>query len=236
MSLDIKRAFRMTWSSQLWFQKILIGGLFCLVAGAASRYIPHFGGLIQMLIMSFVTGYNVLVMAQETRAEAGAVPQSLPEWANWGDLFKKGILLVGLTTIYSVLFYIVATMGLVFVGGASALEAMAHGADIPVALAVYGLFALAAGLFFFGVFVPLMSVHYAHEARFSAGFQMGKIMSKATAHPGNVFKALLVTLGVAVLTVLVSLTVIAAPFAVFTAEVIISNVWGQVYRCAGERA
>jgi hypothetical protein len=233
MSLDIKRAFQNSFRGDRWIEKILIGSVIMLAVSAVSL-IPQIGWLFKLLLASITLGYSVRVMRQESNASPTALPTAIPEWSDWSGLVQDGLLLTAANMIYAFVLgglFIISTAVL----GASALlsEAMAGQAvTVPGAvLAVWVMFALAA-FFLFVLFVPLMSAHYAHKQSFVACFEVGTIVSKLAANPGNVILAVLSLIGLTILAGLLSFTIILQPTAAFLAHVIAASIWAQVYRTA----
>lgn len=233
MSLDIKRAFQNSFRGDRWIEKILIGSVIMLAATAVS-HIPQLGWLLNLLLVSLTLGYSVRVMRQESGAGATALPTSLPEWSDWSGLAQDGLLLTVANMIYATLLgglFLVATAVL---GASALLSDMMAGQAVTVpgaVLAIWILFAVAA-FFVFGLFLPLMSVHYAHKQSFTACFEIGTILKKLAANPGNVILAVLSLIGLTILAALLSITIILQPPAAFLAHVIAAGIWAQVYRTA----
>jgi len=237
MNLDINRAVRMTWTGDRWFEKILIGVLVWIVASAVGR-LPGIGGLAHLLVLSLATGYAVSVMRQESHAAADALPRSLPEWKDWQDLLKDGLVITALHTLYGLVLVLLFALAVGALGAGRLVTQYLGGHDVALPAAVV-LIAVAfgmAGLLLYGLFIPMMTAHYAHERRLSAVFEFGTIFGKLFANLGNVALAVLTAIGLAVATVILALTVIGMPIAIFMSQVILADVWAQVYRQAQSKA
>ncbi len=234
MNLDIKRALQISFKGEHWFQNVLIG-VVLVVLGMAVSQVPHVGAFLNLLVMSVGLGYTVKVMRQEATAAPAALPAALPEWSDWTGLVKDGILLTLANFIYTLgigtLFFLATAMlgATATVSHAMAGEAVQISGGLLVLLLFFGF----AALVLFALFMPLMAVHYAHENRFGACFEVGKIFSRLFNNFGQVILAVVCLIGLTFLTVLLSMTVILQPVAIFLAQVISANIWAQVYRNAG---
>lgn len=235
MNLDLKRALQLSFTGERWFEKVLIG-ILVMVGAVAMAQVPHVGGLLNLLLVSFTLGYSVRVMRQETRSAAGALPRSLPDWSDWGALLKDGILLTIANIIYGVVVValFVGSTFLLGAGGVLAEVAAGHAVQIPGVVLLVWLFLGVVGLVVFGMFMPVMAVHYAHEDRFTACFEVPTVMRKLFANFGNLFLAVVSLIGLTVVTLLLSMTIILQPVAAFLSQVISANIWAQLYRAAGE--
>lgn len=233
---DIKRTFKIAFQGERALEKILIGVALMVVAAVAAQ-IHQVGGLVNLLIASFSLGYCVRLIRQETTAAPGAQPVSLPEWNNFGVLFKDGILLllakliygIGLAVAFLVINLVMGSMALL---SQTALQQMAAGdvSQVPV-LVVFVWIAFAIALVIFSaLFIPLMVAHYAHENRFSACFEVGRIFGKLTGNFGAVVLAILNLLLVGLAVILLSLTIILQPVAAFLGQIFAAHIWAQVYR------
>lgn len=234
MNLSVKRAFAMTFSSGKWFEKLLIGAVIWVIALAAS-YVPHVGGILNALIMALTFGYAVRVMRAESTATAETVPTTLPEWSNWDELFKEGLLLTLANFIYGVVFTIVGGVILALFGANAMVSQIAVDpgtAAIPATIALLlGVLGLVAVLIY-AVFMPMVAAHFAHNRTFGSCFHIGTILGKVFSRPGNALVAIGVSLLVGLVAALASMTMLLAPFAFFVAQVILADIWAQVYRLA----
>lgn len=232
MNLDIGRAFKMTVADKRWFETLLIGVLIWVVASVVAR-IPYVGGVANVFVLAFTGGYCLKVMREETYATAANLPLRLPKWENWDELFRDGILLTVLNTIYTLF---VAAFGLlvtVMIGATGFLsQALENGnfAQVPGEVAfVWMVFMVLFGIAY-AIYMPVMAAHFAHEGRFTAGFEAATIFKRAFAHPGNLFLVMITMIGCAVILFLSAITIVLLPFAAFATQVILANVWAQVYR------
>jgi len=149
--MDFGKAFTYVFEDKNWMMKVLIGGLISLI--------PIAGAII-------VLGYMLTTM----KNVADGQPEPLPEWANFGDFFMKGLYaFVGILVYFlpAILLYccvmilsIVASSGVAGSAATSNSSAQAAGGALASVVGilticlncVLGLYALVAGL---SLYAPL---------------------------------------------------------------------------------
>jgi len=231
MQLDIKRAFFMAVAERRWFETLLIGALAWLVASALAL-VPYVGGMLNMLLLCLPAGYCLRVMRAETTATQATLPKNLPQWDNWEELFKDGVVITLVNSIYALVIGVLAFLATAALGLTSVFAQAASGGigQVPAFLILVWFAVMAAVATVCAVFMPLVSAHFAHERRVAAGFEALTVLKRLFARPANVLVAALVSLATVFVVSIGSLTVVFAPVLVFAAQVILSNIWAQVYR------
>ena len=143
--------------------KILIGSALIL-AGFVIPFIP----------MIFVAGYLAKI---SKRITAGDGKLELPEWDDWGELFKSGLRLFGVGLIYSLPMLIVFTIGFFAYFGSFVplmIDDSSMGAPILMMLGMGVMFfTIAIGMLLSlieGIILPAVLMHVIHHDQFSKGF------------------------------------------------------------------
>lgn len=234
MGLNVNRAFTLIAGDKKWFEKILIGVVIWVVASLVQQ-IPTFGHVANLLVLSLTAGYGLRVMRQETMATAENLPKSLPEWDNWDELFKEGVLLTVLQVLYGLAMAAVVFVATLLMGATVQLTQILSSpqtTNVPAEVALVWLALGFVGIVGAVVYMPLMAAHFAHERRFLAGFEVGSILSKLFSSIGNVILVVLLTVALGVVLVISALIPFVLPFTAFAVQVVLSNLWAQVYRLA----
>lgn len=155
-SIDLVRAFGFVFEDPFWIRKILIGGLFYLLA-------------FLLIGIPFVMGYCARMMRNVIRGEA----RPLPEWDDLGEYFAEGLQLF----LVWILFLLpVIVLGVLFIGGTVA----ASGLGLPEEIA-----GCSAGIFLL-IFIPLILIsciivpvamtRAVAEQRMGAAFEIGAVL------------------------------------------------------------
>ena len=140
------------------------------------------GGLLNILpiINLFPSGYAFLLMQNQIVKEP---VEDLPEWNDWGTLFKYGLL-----TLIASLGYAIIPLIVIGLGVAALHPHVGILTFIGVTLIVIGgIFALAAILFY-----PMGLILFAMEDEFSAVFSFFRIIDMITKHFFSYFKVFLI--------------------------------------------
>jgi hypothetical protein len=161
-NIDLARGFRFVPEDPDWIKKVLIGGVFMLLAGLLVGAV-------------FVAGYGLRLLRRTARGE----PRPLPEWDDLGGLFSDGLRPVGIyigyalpVTILPMAFFVimaVAGAGLSKAGGDGASQAF--GALMAMGfMGVYALMALV--MLALGLYVPAALARFAMLDRMGAAFEV----------------------------------------------------------------
>jgi hypothetical protein len=184
-TIDLGRAFRFVPEDPGWIKKILIGGVFTLLAGVLV------GGF-------FVMGYAVRLLR---RAAAGD-PRPLPEWDDLGGIFSEG--LRGLA-IYLVYVLPVAIVPMAFavaiavagagLSGAPGTRDASEAFGALAAVGLMGVYAVTAILMLvLALYVPAALARFAMLDRVGAGFEVRENLAFIRRNLGNYAMALLLYL------------------------------------------
>jgi len=161
--LDLGQGFRFFFEDPDWIKKILIGGVFMLLASLIVGAV-------------FVFGYGVHLLRRVVRGE----PRPLPEWEDLGRYFSDGLRGFGIYLLHVVAVAIVPAVfgcliGLMGGGMASAFKSSgaSDAAGGLIAIAMLGLYAVTFLMMLVVlVYVPAAFTRFAVLDRFSAGFEV----------------------------------------------------------------
>lgn len=161
-NIDLARGFRFVTEDPDWIKKVLIGGVFMLLAGLLVGAV-------------FVAGYGLRLLRRTARGE----PRPLPEWDDLGGLFGDGLRPVGIYLAYALPVAIVPMAFLVIVGvaGAGLSRAGSHDASEAfgalMAMGFMGVYALMAVVMLaLGLYVPAALARFAMLERMGAAFEV----------------------------------------------------------------
>jgi hypothetical protein len=161
-TIDLARGFRFVPEDPEWIKKVLIGGVFMLLAGV-------------LIGAVFVAGYGVRLIRNVARGE----PRPLPEWDDLGGMVGDGLRALALYLAYALPVMLVPLCFALVVALASAgiSGTGSHGAsDAFGALAAMGAMALYAFMAVFmlalGLYVPAALARFVMLERLGAGFEV----------------------------------------------------------------
>lgn len=216
-TFDFIRPFAFTFEDPRWLPKVLIGGLFVLLA-------------FVVIGSFFIAGYAARLM----RNVIAGVQHPLPEWDDLGEYFGEGLMLFCI-----VLIYLLPIMALGLAVGIPAAILNAGQSDdvrnvtggvlgcawcfiVPLSLAI-------------SFFVPGALLMAVTKRRFGAAFEFGRIWNFIRENIGNYLLAIVVYIvarffaGFGVILLCVGII-----FTEFWALVVYSYAFGQVYRLSPE--
>lgn len=162
--MDVAKAFTYVTEDERWIGKVGIGALISLL-----------GILIVPLLL--LPGYLVGI----TRNVMHGEERPLPEWEDFGTLFKDGISVVLAQIVYTLPFWLLMCIAIVATAGFGSLaemseEAAAVGITGTALLIVCLSFLFAIALFFIS---PAIVIQYARENELSACFRFGEVIGIA---------------------------------------------------------
>ena len=173
-SYDFAKPFSFVFEDPRWLNKILVGGLFYLLA---------------FLIVGafFILGY----MARLGRNVIAGVPQPLPEWDDLGEYFGEGARLVGVVIVWILPLIAIA---LLFIVPSIALESVDNEAARNLGGCAAGtmwclMFPLSLAVTFF---MPASLMFAITEQRFGAAFELGRIWTFIKANIGDYLLAIVI--------------------------------------------
>ena len=211
--MDYGTAFSYVFQDKDWIKKILIGAVITLVP-----------------IVNFaLLGYTIEIMRRVARGET----EVLPDWGQFGELFKKGLLgfVVGLVYLLPVILIVacsaVANIGLVAV--ASGADSDTAGLLVTASTVLQACFyclafilAIAGGL----LQIPALGV-LGDTGQLGPALRIGEVAKLLRSSPGPFIIAILI-LGV-VSSILAPIGVLACVVGVFVVSAYISAVGGHLY-------
>ncbi len=127
-------------------------------------------------VLSIIPIVNFLEVGYTLKCAKSAMngDYKLPEWAEWGDLFVKGLLAIVILIIYAIPLVILMA---IFAGGA--FMAVTQGADMGTAGMGMGMIIIMALAILFVYLIPSVTITFvANDFRFGAAFRVGEIVKK----------------------------------------------------------
>jgi hypothetical protein len=183
-TIDLGRGFRFVPEDPDWIKKILVGGVFMLLAGL-------------LIGAVFVAGYGVRL----TRRSAAGDPRPLPDWDDLGGIAGDGLRALALYFAYALPVTVVplAIMALVAVAGAGLSRSGSSDASdafgAVAALGFMGLYAvMAIVMLLLSLYLPAAFARFVMLERLSAGFEVAENMAFIKRNLGNYAMALLLYL------------------------------------------
>lgn len=162
--MDVAKAFTYVTEDERWVGKVGIGALVSLLG-------------IVIIPLLLLPGYLVGI----TRNVMNGVERPLPEWEDFGQLFKDGLAVVVAQLVYTLPFWLVMCVAIFATVGFGSLaemseEAAAVGITGTAVLIVCLSFLFAIALFFIS---PAIVIQYARENELSACFRFGEVIGIA---------------------------------------------------------
>ena len=205
--MEIGSAFTYMFEDEDWIKKILIGGVVAMIP------VVNFAAL----------GYLVQVIRNVR--DRRALP--LPEWDQFGEYFKAGLLLFLIYLVYSLPALLLAGIAFIpiMIAGSSGSDEM----GAVGFLSVCGYFLVGLYSFLVGILFPAILVRFAEIGTFGSGFQFGDILAIIKANIGSYIIILLlmwVVQGI-IAPLGVILCVVGVIFTTFWSYLVSGNLAGQ---------
>lgn len=179
--MDVAKSLTYTFEDDRWITKLLIGVVMTLLS-------------IFIIPLFFIEGYMVQIVRNVMNGEE----QPLPEWHDWGKLFKDGLNLLIAGLVYSLpIWLLMCCGGLLF-----APAAMTEGdmAGMLAGIGTVGAVGLSCFMLIFGIILALLGpaiiIQYARTDSLSACFQFSEVIGIARDNVSNIIIALLVLFGI----------------------------------------
>ncbi|HSB68366.1 MAG TPA: DUF4013 domain-containing protein [Candidatus Methylomirabilis sp.] len=226
MRLRIKASARFPLAGLDWQRKLLIGGatglllelLFVGLTFLASEEVA-FGIAPLAVVLNFpAVGYILQVYEGTLRGQGG----SLPEWARWPDLLRRGLFGIGVGLGYGVIpvLLIVLGLGLLVQGGILLFLGMV--------LMVLGVLA---GVFMV-FFLPMALAHSIGQGRIEAAFYAGSLWEGINAVLAEYVAVYLLSIGSYIAAALVALVPylgpLVWPFLCFYLALVQARLFGEI--------
>jgi MFS family permease len=221
--MDIGSAFTYVFDDEDWIKKLGIGGGIALAGIILS---PILIGLLLFLLLS---GYMIEVLKNVRDGHQ----RPLPEWDDFGSLFKTGLFVFLIALVYNV-------PALLFVCASGLLSAVPEFAELDADAAnivlivsqclgcIQALLSLAAS-----ILLPAGLIRYAQYGTFGSALQFGEIFSFITGNIGDYIIVVLLGLVAGFVAFFgVILCVVGVFFTFFWSMLVRANLYGQLARKA----
>lgn len=219
--MDIGSAFTYMFDDERWVAKIAIGGGLIFVGILLSPI------LIGLLLFLPISGY--MLEALKNVRDGRATP--LPEWTDWGGLFRKGLIvfLIGLVYNIPALIFACLSAGVNF-GIQEADPDLA--ATLGIAVACLSCIQVILSLIA-NALLPAAIIRYADYDTFGSAFQFGEIWSFISSNIGDYIIVILLTWVAGFIAILgLILCIIGVLFTGFWSVLVSANLYGQLARKA----
>jgi hypothetical protein len=216
--MDIGKAFSFVFDDENWVVKVLIGGVVSLI--------PIIGQIL-------VYGYSLELMKNVMRGES----RPLPEWDDWGGKLVNGIMYIVIGVVYALpLILLITCFGLLMsvMGAAEAEEALnVIGSIGGICL---GGFSMVYGILIALMLPPALG-RYLETGELGAAFRFGEVWALLRDSIGGWLIAMVLGwLAGLVASFGVILCVVGVLFTAFWATLVMTYLWGEVYREASAKS
>lgn len=171
---DFVKPFAFVFEDARWINKVLIGGIFQLLA-------------FMLVGVPFLLGY----LAKLVRNVVADVTLPLPDWDDLGEMFGEGLRLVGVALIYALPFIMIICMVMVPVIVVSAVNQHNRDYDPGGAIACIWCLIFPIGLIYM-LWLPAALMYVMIEQRFGAAFEFARIWRFISTNIGNYLLAVVV--------------------------------------------
>jgi hypothetical protein len=216
--VDINRALTFVPDDDRWISKLLIGTV-----------ILFFSFLI--IPMFFFYGYMIQIVRNVMAGEKNP----LPEWTDWGKLFKDGLVLFVAGLVYTAPIWLLMCCSF-FIPG------MSTGGDVADILLGIGVFAVIAMSCLIILFIiayafigPAITIQYAREGKLSACFQFGTVIGITRDHIGDILITIILLFGLSFVISLPGIIPIVGWIFTLLASIYIVFVTGHLYGQIGAK-
>lgn len=230
VEMEYGKAFTFAMEDPDWIKKLGIAAaiVFVAIVGSVFLLIPTIAGLL------LLSGYTLEIARRVINNEA----KPLPEWGDWGNLFKNGLFLAIALFVYSlpsIILSVCAQSNNILPG---LLKGNVDRDIIQMTQTVTGVLALCCGCLqflysiFMGMVTPAVAGQLAANGTLGSAFQFGKVFAHLRAQPVVYLLVFLITAVAGFVLALVGMIVcgiglfVTLPFATF----VNAHLWGQAYR------
>jgi len=174
--MDVARAFTYITEDERWVGKIVIGAV-----------ISFFTFLL--LPIPLLAGWMVGI----TRNVKAGAERPLPEWDDFGTLFRDGLAVVVAQFVYTLPFWLLACIALVATVGFSGLSEVNEDMAAAGIVATFGLAGCLGLLFLLALLIisPAIVIQYVRTNDFGACFRFGEVVGIARDNVGDILIAAL---------------------------------------------
>ena len=218
--MDINKAIRFTFDDEKWINKMLIG---VVVLFVSFLIFPIF----------FLYGYMIKIM----RNVMDGLEQPLPDWEDWGQLFKDGFLVFVASLIYTLPVWLLMCCSLLFFLPAASAEGDIS--EILAGIGVMAMLVMSCLIILFGIAYaligPAIAIQYAREGNLSACLRFSEVIGMARDNIGDILITLLVLFGLSFVLSLVGIIPIVGWIISIAASAYIVFVTGHMYGQIGAK-
>lgn len=181
--MDVAKAFTFIMEDEQWVGKIGIGALVTLLS-------------FLIIPIPLLVGYMVGV----SRNVKNGAPTPLPEWEDWGQLFKDGLSIIVAQLVYTLPFWLLACFSFIATIGFGRLAEASEDIFTTGMIATFGLVGCLTLLFAVALLFlsPAIVVQYVRTNELGATFRFGEVIAIARDNIGDILIVFLVTLGVSI--------------------------------------
>lgn len=174
--MDIAKAFTYITEDERWVGKIGIGALISLLSFLLVP-IP--------LLVGYVVGISRNVMEQADRP--------LPEWDDFGRLFRDGLSILVAQFVYTLPFWLLTCIAIIATVGFSGLAGVSEDAAALGVISTFGLVSCLGLLFALALFFisPAIVIQYLRTDNLGACFRFGEVIGIARDNVGDILIAAL---------------------------------------------
>lgn len=181
--MDVAKAFTFIMEDEQWVGKIGIGALVTLLS-------------FLIIPIPLLVGYLVGV----SRNVKNGPPTPLPEWEDWGQLYRDGLSIIVAQLVYTLPFWVLACFSFIATVGFGGLAEANEDIAAAGTMATFGLVGCLTLLFAVALLFlsPAIVVQYVRTDELGATFRFGEVVAIARDNIGNILIVFLVTLGVGI--------------------------------------
>lgn len=200
--MDIAKAFTFVGEDDEWLVKMGIGAVISLFS---FLFFPAF----------LLAGYMVAV----TRNVQNGLKQPLPEWDDWGRLFKDGLFVAIGQFVYTLPVWLLSCVGVAATVGFSELDQFSADAATAIVGTTWAVLGCLMAIVLIAIFFisPAVIIQYVRYEEFGAVFRVGEVLAIARDNVGKIIMAvvasfvasLVLSVGIAALNIIPCLGAIA---------------------------
>jgi hypothetical protein len=222
--MDIGSAFTFVFDDEEWIKKLAIGGGIAL---GSIILLPLLG--LGLLLLLPLLGYMLEVLKNVRDGQS----RPLPEWTDFGGFFKTGLVIFGISLVYSIptIILFCASSTANALPGLMDLDSDAAGAIALVATCLSCIQFLVSLLI--NAILPAAWIRYAQFGTFGSALQFGQVFGFITANIGDYLIAILLSWVASFIASFgIILCLVGVVFTFFWSLLVSANLYGQLARKA----
>ena len=220
--MDIGSAFTYMFDDENWIAKLAIGGGIILAGVILSPLI------IGLALFLPISGYMIEVLKNVRDGR----PTPLPEWADFGSLFGKGLIVFVIGLVYNLpaLLFSCLSAGLSMAMQNADSDLASTLATVSICLSCIQVILSLLG----NALLPAALIRYAQYETLGSAFQFGEIFSFISSNIGDYIIVILLGWVAGIIAIFgLILCVIGVVFTAFWSVLVAANLYGQLARKAG---